>query len=261
MIQPHSAEWYDRLSILQEGYFYPWQSALSPLNGEDEYLQMVHELISPEMVVLDVGCGHGEVPIQLAPLCRWIVAYDRTPAYLEMARKTAVSRQISNISIIEAATLADLLASPDLPTYARQFDLIISRRGPLNWVEHVRAAAKPGTIMFVLNPKESALPVWNTLLPEPLRLANPRTYSRQQSVERRLALAGLSPQSAWSFEVPEYFATPQDLYVKLSWGHVMDEVPSYTAVSTILDQIFNEYATEKGVAVPHGRFMWQAVVD
>ncbi|MCA9926673.1 MAG: class I SAM-dependent methyltransferase, partial [Anaerolineales bacterium] len=209
----------------------------------------------------DVGCGHGEVPIQLAPLCQWMVAYDRTTAYTEMARKTAVSQNLPNINIIRADSLPALLASPDLPPHIRQFDMIISRRGPLNWVEQVRMVAKTGTILFVLNPKESLLPVWNDRLPEPLRLANPRTYSRRQSVERRLGIAGLTLHSAWAFDVPEYFATPQDLYVKLSWGYTADEVPSFTAVSSILTQIFAEYADKQGLAVPHGRFMWQAVVD
>lgn len=261
MLQPHSPAWYDRLSQMQDGYFYPWNSTLSPLNGEDEYLPMVRQLLSPKMVVLDVGCGHGEIPIQLAPLCQWMVAYDRTTAFLEMAQKTAVVQQLPNISFIQASSLPALLASPDLPAHIRQFDMIISRRGPLNWVEQVRMAAKPGTILFVLNPKESILPVWNERLPERLRLANPRTYSRRQSVERRLALAGLTLHSAWAFDVPEYFATPQDLYDKLSWGYLPDEAPSFTAVSPILAQIFTEYADENGLAVPHGRFMWQAVVD
>lgn len=261
MIQPHSSEWYDRLSQLQEGYYYPWKSTLSPLSGEDEYLQMVRHLLTPEMVVLEVGCGHGEVPMQLAPLCQWMVAYDRTTAFIELARKTAAAQQIPNICFVQAGSLADLLASPDLPPHMRQFDIIISRRGPLNWVERVRMVAKPGTILFVLNPKESTLPVWNDQLPEPLRLANPRTYSRQQSVERRLSIAGLKPLSTWAFEVPEYFATPQDLYDKLSWGHTPDEVPSFSAVSSTLNEIFAQYAEPKGLAVPHGRFMWQAVVD
>jgi SAM-dependent methyltransferase len=246
MIQPHSFEWYDRLSQMQDGYFYPWKSTLQPINGEDEYLHMVRQLLTPEMVVLDVGCGHGEVPIQFAPLCKWMVAYDRTTSYIEKARQTAVAQQIPNISIVQADDLAALLTSPDLPPHCRQFDLIISRRGPLNWVEQVRMVAKPGTILFVLNPKESMLPVWNERFPEPLRLANPRTYSRQESVERRLGIAGLTLHSAWAFDVPEYFATPQDLYDKLSWGFT---------------QIFAEYATKQGLAVPHGRFMWQAVVD
>ena len=237
------------------------KSTLSPLNGEDEYLQMVSQLLSPEMVILDVGCGHGEIPIQLAPLCQWVVAYDRTAAYIEMARKTAVAQEILNLSLVQADSLLTLLASSDFPDHIRQFDMIISRRGPLNWVEQVRMVAKPGTILFVLNPKEITLPVWNERLPKPLRLENPRTYSRQESVEQRLGIAGLLLQSAWAFDVPEYFATPQDLYDKLSWGYTEDEIPSFETVSSILTQIFVEYGDEKGLAVPHGRFMWQAVVD
>lgn len=261
MLQPHSPEWYDRLSRMQAGYYYPWKSTLSPLNGEDEYVQMARELMAPDKVVLDVGCGHGEIPIQFAPLCRWMVGYDRTTAFIEMARETAVTQHIPNITFVLADSLPALLASPDLPAHIRHFDIIISRRGPLDWVENVRMAAKPGTILFVLNPKESILPVWNERLPEPLRLANPSTRTRRQSVEQRLALAGLSLHSAWAFDVPEYFATPQDLYDKLSWGYTPDEVPSFTAVSPLLDQIFADYADEKGLAVPHGRFLWQAVVD
>lgn len=261
MIKPHSQAWYDRLSQQQEGYFYPWQSTLSPLNGEDEYLQLVQSLIEPQMLVLDVGCGHGEVPVQFASLCRRMVAYDSTQAYIDLARQTAVAQQVSNISFIRAGSLTDLLAAPDLPATLRRFDLIISRRGPLNWVEHVRMVAKPGTTLFVLNPKESSLPVWNEWLPESLRLANPRTYSRQQSVERRLALAGLALHSAWSFDVPEYFATPEDFYVKLNWGRAPGEAPAFAVVALLLERIFAEFGGPNGLAVPHGRFMWQAMVD
>ena len=227
MIQPHSSEWYDRLSQMQDGYYYPWKSTLSPLNGEDEYLQMMGQLLTPEMVVLDVGCGHGEVPMQFAPLCQWMVAYDPTTAFIVKAQKTAVSNKIANISFIQADSLDALFASPDLPPHIDKFDMIISCRGPLGWVEQVRQIAKPGTVMFVLNPKESTLPAWNERLPNPLRLENPRTYSRRQSVERRLGIAGLTLYSAWAFDVPEYFATPQDLYDKLSWGYTAEEVPPF----------------------------------
>ena len=131
MIQPHSSEWYDRLSQLQDGYFYPWKIYLVAIEWEMKYLQMARQLLAPEMVVLDVGCWHGEVPIQLARLCQWMVAYDRTTSYIEMARRTAVSQQLPNISFVQADSLPALLASPDMPSHIRQFDVIISRRGPV----------------------------------------------------------------------------------------------------------------------------------
>lgn len=261
MIQPHSRKWYDRLSRQQDGYYYPWRSTVAPLNGEDEYLQRLAALVAPHKVVLDVGCGHGDVPIRFASACRWMAAYDSTPAFLQLARQNAAERQLTNITFVLAGSLPELLASPDLPPDHRRFDLIISRRGPLNWVEQVRLVAKPGAILFMLNPQECALPIWNERLPEALRLANPRTTSRRESVERRLALAGLALHSAWSFEVPELFDAPRELYTRLSWGRAPEEVPPYIEVASLLEEIFAAHAGRDGLAVPHGRFMWQAVVD
>ncbi len=260
MLAPHSDAWYDRLSTLQDSYFYPWESTLSPLNGEDEYLHLLADLVTPDMTVLDVGCGHGEVALWLAPQCKWVVAYDRTTAFIEKARTSAEIANLSNLSFIQADGVASLLTAADFPQHAHPFDLIISRRGPLHWVADVGQLGRVGTILFALNPKESQLPPWNERLPEPLRLANPRTTSRQQSVERRLAQAGLRLQSAWAIDVPEWFASPEQLYVKLSWGYTAEEVASFAEVEPILNAIFAEFGTEQGLAVPHGRFMWQAVV-
>jgi mannose-6-phosphate isomerase-like protein (cupin superfamily) len=39
--------------------------------------------------VLDVGCGHGEVALELAPLCRSILAYDRVQPYIQLAKDAA----------------------------------------------------------------------------------------------------------------------------------------------------------------------------
>lgn len=63
-LQPHSNEWYDRLATIQDGYYYPWAAQLAPWNGEDNYLELVHQHLRPELDVLDVACGHGEVALR-----------------------------------------------------------------------------------------------------------------------------------------------------------------------------------------------------
>ena len=81
----HGNVWYDRLSSMQEGYFYPWQSTIGQGDGESAYLSLVREFLTPESDVLDAGCGHGELALDLAPLCHTIVGYDRVQRYIDLA--------------------------------------------------------------------------------------------------------------------------------------------------------------------------------
>ena len=48
---------------------------------------------SPPFDILDLGCGHGELPLTLAPRCRSIVGVERTPEYLELARELAAEQK------------------------------------------------------------------------------------------------------------------------------------------------------------------------
>ena len=97
-IRPHSPEWYDRLATLQDGYYYPWKSQVAPSNGEEAYLNIVRRNLSPEKDVLDVACGHGEVALDFAPLCRSLLAYDRVDPYIQIAQKGSRKRNITNVT-------------------------------------------------------------------------------------------------------------------------------------------------------------------
>ena len=73
------------------GYYYPWRSRLGAWNGEDAYLALVRAHLRPDADLLDVACGHGEVTLDLAPLCRSVLGYDRIA--LDPARRARPLRR------------------------------------------------------------------------------------------------------------------------------------------------------------------------
>jgi precorrin-6B methylase 2 len=108
-IRPHSKEWYDRLATQQEGYGSTTEHVrVGSWSGEVAYLELVREHLSHQMVVLDAGCGHGDVPIEFAPLCRNMIAYDRVEKFIEMARTNARQRGVENVTFICADTAASV---------------------------------------------------------------------------------------------------------------------------------------------------------
>lgn len=267
MPTPHSTEWYDRLAGMQRGYYYPWRSTLPPFNGEDVYLDLVRHHLSPETTVLDVACGHGEVALEIAPLCREVVAYDRVPSYIELAQQSTRERGIENVTFICADSSAEANGGrARLPAEADSFDLLISRRGPLHWIEDVPRVARKGAVLLQLNPMNVDVPAWNDELPERLRMpvAAPVAYldrsAIRMAVERHLTVAGLCLDSCWSFEVPEVVPDALQLYRWRTWGHTSDEVPLFEEVHAALEGIVARHAGPDGLAIPFGRFLWKAVV-
>jgi SAM-dependent methyltransferase len=257
-----SLEWYDQLPTLQEGYYYPWRSQLGAWNGEDEYLTLVRQHLQPEAEVLDVACGHGEVSLSLAPGCRSILGYDRMAAWIELAQQGAQRQGLTNATFVchDSSTEANG-GRPRIPAEDNSFDLLICRRGPFHWIEDARRVARPGATLLMLVPDATPLTAWNNWLPEVLRwqpFTNP-DWARP-AIEQRLAAGRLTLHSWWSFDVPDIFPDPEQLYTWLAWGYMPDEVPSLAEVQPILERIFAEYGEAEGVTVRHRRYLWKAVV-
>jgi SAM-dependent methyltransferase len=192
-IRPHSPAWYDRLATLQSGYYYPWKSILPPLNGEDTCFKLVAQHLFSGADVLDAGCGHGEVALEFASRCRTILAYDRVADYIRLAEESARQKGITNVTFLCADSSAEANeGKPRIPAEPDAFGLLISRRGPLNWIEDVRRVARPGAVSIQLNPQPLPAPPWNDELPEPLRIPAPMIGSFREVIEPRLALGGLA---------------------------------------------------------------------
>jgi SAM-dependent methyltransferase len=56
--------------------------------------------LTPDMTVLDVGCGSGRMAIPLAKRVRHVTALDQAPAMLELTRQNAAAEFLENIKTI-----------------------------------------------------------------------------------------------------------------------------------------------------------------
>lgn len=261
---PHTDEWYDNLAKVQSGYYYPWSSLKSEGNGEEAYMHLVKQHLTPDSTVLDVGCGHGDVAIELTERCKKIIAYDRVSNYIELAQNNVQERGIKKAEFI-CHDAKDLVHEKiTLPAEDNSIDVIISRRGPLHWLEDARRVGHPGTVMIQLCPMEEPIPAWSRKLPHIMHYENCGRYtgagSIHQSVENRLNQNGFMLHSGWGFDVPEIFDDPEELYKVLTWGLPADEIPGYADVEHRLLSIFEHHAEATGIVLRHCRYLWKAYI-
>ena len=99
-MRPQTPEWFDRLTTLQAGYYYPWRSTLGAWSGEDAYMTLVREHLRADADVLDVACGHGEDALAVAPLCRSVHGYDRTAPWIELASPYSISSESNTTTLV-----------------------------------------------------------------------------------------------------------------------------------------------------------------
>lgn len=251
------------LATQQGGYFYPWRSTLGPGNGEDAYSRLVEDHLSPDKVVLDAGCGHGTDMLEFAPKARRFIGYDAVEAFITIARRRAAQAGLTNVELVLANSSARLNGgAAHVPVEDQTLDLIISRRGPTNWIADARRVCRPGARLIQLNPLPGPKVLWNAELPENLRLAdNPSNPSRPEltlEIEAALANAGLRLDEGRVFDVPEVFSEPEELYRVLTFMRFEPETPSWEAARTPLERLFDRHGQ---IDLRQRRFLWTAVVD
>lgn len=265
-MRPHSTEWYQRLSTLQAGYFYPWHSTVAPGNGEEAYIALVQAHLGPAVDLLDVACGHGAQTLEFGRACHSALGYDVVPSYIDMAQAAAQAHGLDQVRFVcHDSSIPANKGQATIPAADDSFDLLICRKGPFHWVEDARRVARHGATMIMLIPDTLPMPVWHSLLPTSLQwsVGVDPNWART-AIEPRLNKGGVQVHSWWSFDVPETFSDPRQLYVRLTWGHTPNEVPAYEEVAPAFTTIFADYGTgegqTRGVVLRHRRHLWKAIV-
>ena len=260
----HSNDWYDHLVTLQEGYYYPWESVLDPRNGAQAFEDMVMSSLSEDTVVLEVGCGHGELALQVAQHCKKVIAYDRVPEYISIARQKQKVSGISNLEFLVHDAMNPTEDGVALPAEDSSIDLVICRLGPHHWIEDAGRICSKGAQLIQLSPMEEPIPAWSSILPHAMHYENSGRHSGagsiHQSVDNRLHQAGLTLHGGWSFDVPEVFSSHESLYQMVTWGLPPSEIPGLDDVSDKFAKIFDRFAEPDGVVLRHCRYLWTAFI-
>ena len=261
-LKPHSPAWYDRLATQQTGYFYPWQSLLPAYHGEDIFRSMIEQHLTPSSDVLEVACAQGTIAKDIAPMCQSIVGYDRVAAWIDQAKNMAHEKGLTNTTFLcHDSSLEANSGKARLPADDDAFDLLICSKGPFHWIEDAKRVARQGAVLLMLVPDTTPVPAWQSMLPASVRWQAPEDPNwARPAIEQRLKAGGLALDSWWSYDVPEIFPTAEQLYVWLSWGKTTDQVPPYTKLRVVLDQIFEQHGTQQGVVLRYRRYIWKAVV-
>jgi SAM-dependent methyltransferase len=252
----------EALSAQQGGYFYPWRASLGEANGEDAYTELVEAHLCPERVVLDAGCGHGTDMLAFAPKVRRFIGYDAVESFVAIARRRAAEAGLTNVELVTCNSSARRNGGAAwMPAADSTLDLIISRRGPTNWIADARRACRPGARLIQLNPLPSPEPPWNRDLPAPLRLAdnpaNPGHPDLPAEIGAALAAADLELETGAIFDVPEVFTEPEELYRYLTFMRFEPGTPTWDAARPYLERVFVARGT---VEVRQRRYLWTAVV-
>jgi SAM-dependent methyltransferase len=252
--------------IAVRGFAHRWQSSVAAGNGEDAFIELVDQYLRPDCDVLDLGCGHGEFTLTLAARCRTIVGIEREPGYLELAKELAAEQQVANVRFyrVNLAGVEDEdRVFAGIPLADDSIDLFVNRRGPIlqRYLDEAIRVARPGAVMVGLHPGGNVpAPIWCDQLPEPFQKValGGRSFDETASwVTDPLRAAGISDYSLWWLDVPEFFRTPHELYVRLNILQSAD-APAYQAVEPQLTGILKQYGTSQGIILRHQRLLWQA---
>jgi SAM-dependent methyltransferase len=254
----------EALSQQQGGYFYPWRSTLGEDNGEDAYTRLVLSHLSPDKIVLDAGCGHGTDMLAFAPKVRRFIGYDAVESFIAIAGRRAAEAGLTNVDLVCLNSSARFNGgAARIPAPDHALDLIVSRRGPTNWIADARRACRAGAQLIELNPLPGPpAPAWNADLPPGLRMAenpaNPDHPNLVAEIEAALAAAGLKLETGQIFDAPEVFSEPEAFFRMLTFMRYGPDTPSWDEARPHLERLFARHSL---IELRQRRFLWTAVVD
>lgn len=192
---------------------------LSAPGGEDWFSFLLERTLSPEKRVLEAGCAHGPDAQRFSHLAASWTGYDWMEDFLVQARSKVPQ---GNFVCWDGKT--------DIPeTLKGDYDLLVSRRGPTSFLNHIQKFAVAGTEILCIYPTEEI-----------------RTKVLQQ-----LDQAGAGVLGEWTFRTRGHLPELQDFLLYQRWhGDLRSEAE--------LEQAWYSQRTGSGWPMVEERYMVQA---
>jgi SAM-dependent methyltransferase len=258
----------ERMEVIAQrlgGFYYPWISTLGANDGEGAYTNLIEAHLSSTATVLEAGCGHGRDMVWFAPKVDRYIGYDLSEGMIGIARDTALRQGLGNVDLIHAnSSAAANGGKARIPVEDASVDMIISRRGPTNFISDARRVCRPGAWLIQLNPQPSPVPPWDGMLPADLRAEPDRGFDIGGHIRGLLDGAGIGLHSAWTFDVPERFAGADQLYAYLAWNQLHGlgrQAQPFEAARPALEAVMARHGGPGGLEVRRRRFLWMARID
>ncbi len=250
--------WKTDRRIATRGFNHAYDGVVEDGNGEDFFLDLVDQFLGADTDLLDVGCGHGDLTLELAARVNSAVGVDRSQGLIELAREVAAERHVDNVRFehAELAAPGEAHAGGPLPLPNDSIDLVIDRRGPSiqRFVDDLGRVGRPGTTIVGIHPAGGPpRPAWASELPafehrfDPIDAGIVQAWVANPARER-----GLETFRLWWIDVPEYLPNPQALYDKLRF----EEAPAFDDVVRELEGVFERHGDSQGVTLRHQRLVF-----
>jgi len=242
-LSPHSVEWYNQLSQLQDKYTYPWESTFVEPNGETIFDKEVHEQAVNKRV-LDIGCGDGEFTLKVSTYAKEIVGIDVTENFVNIGNQVTKK----NVSFVVGNT------KEALPFKAHDFDFVYIRKGPTTAYHSISKVLKSGGNFIGLHPGDQ--------LGRELPLLFPDLFESTvgtpilDTLNQRLQVSDVSHWEIETINSVEYIHTPLDI-IKLRCFGQTQEV-SETVIDenlAIVSKVFNQNATNCGLPLTFSHYI------
>lgn len=107
--------------------------------------------LTPERVVLDIGCGTGSLALILAPFARHVHGLDVSGEMIRIARAKASAQEVANVTFHQAELDGTVPFEPESLDVVCAYSLLHLVEDPLAALRHIHRLLKPGGAFIASN--------------------------------------------------------------------------------------------------------------
>ena len=202
--------------------------------------------------VIDIGCGTGEFTLEIAAIARRVAGIDFSKRALQKAHENSRSKKLTN-------TEFRLARAAQLPFPNQSFDLAISRRGPAfdtsESVREVYRVLRGGGQVIVQGIGEKDKQNWVQVFGR--GQVYPAIGEFREEWRDMLTMTGFKDISVEEFEANEYFATINDVLMRLEDSPIVPNFDSELDKDHV-QEIVKQFTTPKGIMTNSQRVLVRA---